>query len=167
MNQRSCRVGSRPARIQGLPASYISQYGDYPHWRLSLLSSVVFSVGPLRGYITRPTEFWRRRYELSKQLQDLHIDVALLSETHLKQHSRFFIPNHHFHQTESFSGRKGIPHAICAIRTLDKGEACSQETNPSSPQRECYIRIMTARVQLQKLWSWPSRGLSLRWTDWR
>jgi hypothetical protein len=25
----------------------------------------------------------RQRYELSKQLQDLHIDVALFSETHL------------------------------------------------------------------------------------
>jgi hypothetical protein len=28
----------------------------------------------------------RQRYELSKQLQDLHIDVALFSETHLKPH---------------------------------------------------------------------------------
>jgi hypothetical protein len=26
---------------------------------------------------------WRRRYELSQQPQDLHIDVALLSDTHL------------------------------------------------------------------------------------
>jgi hypothetical protein len=25
----------------------------------------------------------RQRYELSKQLQDLHVDVALFSETHL------------------------------------------------------------------------------------
>jgi hypothetical protein len=28
----------------------------------------------------------RRRYELSERLQDLYIDVALLSETHLKPH---------------------------------------------------------------------------------
>jgi hypothetical protein len=34
----------------------------------------------------------RQRYELSKQLQDLHIGVALLSETHLNPHERFFIP---------------------------------------------------------------------------
>jgi hypothetical protein len=39
-------------------------------------------------------DIWRQYYELSKQLQDLHIDVALLSETHLKPHERFFIPNH-------------------------------------------------------------------------
>jgi hypothetical protein len=31
----------------------------------------------------------KQRYELSKQLQDLHADVALLSETHLKHHERF------------------------------------------------------------------------------
>jgi hypothetical protein len=34
---------------------------------------------------------WRQRYELSKQLQVLHIDVALLSETHLKPHERLSI----------------------------------------------------------------------------
>jgi hypothetical protein len=33
----------------------------------------------------------RQRYELSKQLQDLHVDVALFSETHLKPHERLFI----------------------------------------------------------------------------
>jgi predicted type IV restriction endonuclease len=37
---------------------------------------------------------WRRRYRPSKQLQDLHRDVALLSETHLKHHERFIIPNY-------------------------------------------------------------------------
>jgi hypothetical protein len=31
---------------------------------------------------------WRQRYEISKQVQDLHTDVALLSETHLKPHER-------------------------------------------------------------------------------
>jgi hypothetical protein len=45
----------------------------------------------------------------SKQLQVLHIDVALLSETHLKPHERFFIPNYHFYRTERFLGREGIP----------------------------------------------------------
>jgi hypothetical protein len=42
-----------------------------------------------------------------KQLQDLHIDVALLSETHLKPHERFFIPNYHVYRTDRFPGRKG------------------------------------------------------------
>jgi exonuclease III len=49
----------------------------------------------------------RDRYELSKQLQDLHIDVALLSETHLKPHERFHIPNYHFYRTDRFPERKG------------------------------------------------------------
>jgi hypothetical protein len=34
--------------------------------------------------------------------------------------------------------------------TFDKGEAYSQETNPSSRQRRCYIRTMAVKVQLQK-----------------
>jgi inorganic pyrophosphatase len=38
----------------------------------------------------------KQRYEISKQLQDLHIDVALFSETHLKPYERFYIPNYHF-----------------------------------------------------------------------
>jgi len=37
----------------------------------------------------------RQRYELSKQLQTRCIDVALLSETHLKPHERFSIRNYH------------------------------------------------------------------------
>jgi hypothetical protein len=51
-----------------------------------------------------------RRYELSKQLQELHTDVTLLSETYLKPHERFFIPNYHIYWTDRFPGRKGIPH---------------------------------------------------------
>jgi hypothetical protein len=49
---------------------------------------------------------WRRRYELGKQLQDSHIDVALLSETHLKPHERFFTPNYRFYRADRFSRRK-------------------------------------------------------------
>jgi hypothetical protein len=37
--------------------------------------------------------FNARRCELSKQLQDLHIDAALLSETHLKPHDKLRIGN--------------------------------------------------------------------------
>jgi hypothetical protein len=35
------------------------------------------------------------------------MDVALLSNTHLKTYDRFFIPNHHHYRTECFPGRKG------------------------------------------------------------
>jgi hypothetical protein len=45
--------------------------------------------------------------QLSKQLQDQHIDVALFSETRLTAHERFFIPNYHFHRTDCYPGRKG------------------------------------------------------------
>jgi hypothetical protein len=47
---------------------------------------------------------WRRRYEISNQLQDLHIDVILLLETYLKPHERFFIQNYHFYGTDRFLG---------------------------------------------------------------
>jgi hypothetical protein len=33
--------------------------------------------------------------------------VALSSETHLKPHERFFIPNYHFYWTDHFLRRKG------------------------------------------------------------
>jgi hypothetical protein len=63
-------------------------------------------------------DIWRQHYELSKQLQDLHIGVAVLPETHLKPHERLFIPNYHFHHSDHFprrngrtaAVRKGIPH---------------------------------------------------------
>jgi hypothetical protein len=48
-----------------------------------------------------------QRYELSKQVQEQRIDVALLSETHLKPHERFYISNYNFYRTDLFPGRKG------------------------------------------------------------
>jgi hypothetical protein len=69
---------------------------------------------PLRVIAFNANGTWRRRYQLSKQLQDLYLDVALRSVTHLKPHERFFIPNYHFYWTDRFQGeaaaayRKGI-----------------------------------------------------------
>jgi hypothetical protein len=65
---------------------------------------------PLKVIAFNANDIWRQRYELSKQLQDLHVDVAMFSETHLKPHERFFIPNYHFYRTDRFPGRKNIPH---------------------------------------------------------
>jgi hypothetical protein len=74
----------------------------------------------------------RQRYELSKQLQDLHIDEALLSETHLKPLERFFIPNYYFYRTDRFPGKKGgtavavrkcIPHNHVDLPPLNSVEA--------------------------------------------
>jgi hypothetical protein len=33
----------------------------------------------------------RQRYEFNKQLQNLHVDVALFSESHLKPYGRFLL----------------------------------------------------------------------------
>jgi exonuclease III len=74
---------------------------------------------PLKVIAFNANGIERQRYELSKQLQDPQIDVALFSETRLKPHERFFIPNYHFYRTDRHSGRKvgtvvavrkGIPH---------------------------------------------------------
>jgi hypothetical protein len=73
---------------------------------------------------------WRWCYEFSKQLQNLHIDVALLSETHLEPHERFFIPNYHSYLLTAPWEEKAFPitvqtYAICAIHLLDKGKTFS------------------------------------------
>jgi hypothetical protein len=116
---------------------------------------------PLKVIAFHAHDIRRQRYELSKQLQDLHIDVELFSETHLKSHEKFFVPNYHLYRTDRFPERKGIHHnhvGLCysyiyiythTIRTLDKGEAYSLETNPSSRQRKCCVRTVASRVQLQ------------------
>jgi hypothetical protein len=49
----------------------------------------------------------RQSHEVSKQLQDLHIDVDLFSDTHLKPHERFYIRNYQFYRTDRHPGRKG------------------------------------------------------------
>jgi hypothetical protein len=65
---------------------------------------------PLKVVEFNATGIWRRRCELSKQVQDLHIDLAVLLEIHLKSHERSFIPNYLFYRTDGFPGRKVIPH---------------------------------------------------------
>jgi hypothetical protein len=47
-----------------------------------------------------------QRCELSKQLQDLHVEVVLLSETHFKTHERFLISNYHFYRTDRYRAEK-------------------------------------------------------------
>jgi hypothetical protein len=41
---------------------------------------------PLNVIAFNANGIMKQCYELSKQLQDLHVDVALFSETHLKPH---------------------------------------------------------------------------------
>jgi hypothetical protein len=71
-------------------------------------------------------------HELSKQLQDLQIDVALISETHLKPHDRFHIQNCHFYRIDreperkggtTVAVKKGIPHMRVDLPLLVSVEA--------------------------------------------
>jgi hypothetical protein len=87
---------------------------------------------PLKITAFNGNGIWRQRYELSKQLQDLHIDVDLFSETHLKPHESFFIPNYHFYWTDRHPSRKGrttvavregIPHKFVDLQPLISVEA--------------------------------------------
>jgi hypothetical protein len=74
----------------------------------------------------------RQRYELGKQLQEQHIDVALFSETHLQPHERFYIPNDQVYRTDRFLGikggtavavKKGIPNNHVDLPPLNSLEA--------------------------------------------
>jgi hypothetical protein len=74
----------------------------------------------------------RQAYKLRKQLQDLKIDVALFTETHLKPHMRFCIPNYHIYRNDSLDGnkggiavavKKGIPHTYVDLPPLLSLEA--------------------------------------------
>jgi exonuclease III len=62
---------------------------------------------PLKVVAFNANGIGRQRYELSKQLQEQRIDVALLSETHLKPHERFYIPNYQVYRTGLYPGIKG------------------------------------------------------------
>jgi hypothetical protein len=65
---------------------------------------------PLKVVAFNANCIWRRRYELSKQLQDLlHVDMAVLSKTHLKHRERSFIKNYLFYRTRRFPERKAFP----------------------------------------------------------
>jgi hypothetical protein len=62
---------------------------------------------PLKVITFNANGIGRQRYELSKQLQGLLIDVALFSETYLKPHERLFVQNYHFYRNDRLPGRKG------------------------------------------------------------
>jgi hypothetical protein len=49
----------------------------------------------------------RHRHELCKQLQVLHVDVALFWETHLEPYERGSISSYYFYRTDKHPGRKG------------------------------------------------------------
>jgi hypothetical protein len=68
--------------------------------KVSIITKCVFSLLKRNGGIGR------QAYELRKQMQALKIDVALFSETHLKPHMRFYIPNYHIYWNDRLDGNK-------------------------------------------------------------
>jgi hypothetical protein len=82
---------------------------------------------PLKVIAFNANGIGRQRYELSKQLQDLHIDVALFLETNLKPHAMSFIPNYHRYPGRkngtAVAVRKGIPHDHVDLPPLVSVEA--------------------------------------------
>jgi hypothetical protein len=114
---------------------------------------------PLKVLAFNANGIGRQRYELSKQMHELHIDVALLSETHLKPHEKFFIPNYHFYRTDRFPGRKGgtavavrkgIPHSYVDLPPLVLVEATG-----------VFIPILNSEVLLAAVYKSPGCA----WSD--
>jgi hypothetical protein len=72
-------------------------------------------------------EIWGQRYELSKQLKDLHIDMALHSATISNSMRDSIFQTVTFHRTDRFperkdvtaiAVRKGIPHKLVDLPPL-------------------------------------------------
>jgi hypothetical protein len=117
---------------------------------------------PLTVIAFNENDIWRQRYELNKQLQDLKIEVALLSETRLKPNERFFIPNYHIYRTDCLPGRKGgtaiavrNPHNhidlyyMCDTYTWQRRSLFVRDKT-SSCQRGCYIKDYTRKGLVAK-----------------
>jgi len=82
--------------------------------------------------------------------------MALLSETHLKPHERFCIPNYHVYRTDRYPGRKGgtavairkgVPHTDVDLAPLVSIEATG-----------VYIPIGNNEVFLAAIYKSPSRA---------
>jgi hypothetical protein len=54
----------------------------------------------------------RQRYELSKQLQDLCMDVTLFSETCLKPDERFSVQNCHYYRIDLQPGKTILTYEV-------------------------------------------------------
>jgi hypothetical protein len=101
----------------------------------------------------------RQRYELSKQLQDLHVHVALFSETHLIPHERFFISNHLSYRTGRHPGRKGA--TAIAVRSAVPNSYVHLPRLVSVEATGVCIPIGNSEILLASVYKFPGRA----WSD--
>jgi exonuclease III len=87
---------------------------------------------PLKVITFNANGIGRQSLEVSKQLQDSHIDVVLFSETYLKSHERFYNRNYYFYRTDrhpeikggtAVAVRNGVPHMHVDLPLLVPVEA--------------------------------------------
>jgi hypothetical protein len=87
---------------------------------------------PLKVVAFNAKGIWRQAYELRKQMQEHKIEVALFTETHLKTHMNFYIPNYHIYRNDRIDRNKGgtavavktaIPHTYVDLFPLRLLEA--------------------------------------------
>jgi hypothetical protein len=62
---------------------------------------------PLKIIAFNANGIGRQAYKVRRQSQGLEIDLAVFSETHLKPHMRFYIPNSDIYWTDCQDGHKG------------------------------------------------------------
>jgi hypothetical protein len=114
---------------------------------------------PLKVLAFNAIGIGRQRYEISKQLQDLSADVALFSETYLKPHERFFIPNLNFYRTDRHPGRKGG--TAVAVRKGNPHNHVDLPTLVSIEARGVCIPIGNSEILLVAVYKSPGRA----WSD--
>jgi hypothetical protein len=85
--------------------------------------------------------------------------VALLSETHLKPHERFIIPNYHIYRTGRFPGRKGGT-AVAVRKGIPQNHVDLPPLVSIEATGVC-IPIENSEILLASVYKSPGRA----WTD--
>jgi hypothetical protein len=101
-----------------------------------------------------------------------YIYVALLSETRLKPHEKFFIPHYYFCRTDRFPGRKDISHkhvdlcCMCDTYAWQRPSLFIRDKPILSSEKMLHTDYDSkGSVANENLWSWYLRGLAPRRTD--
>jgi hypothetical protein len=94
----------------------------------------------------------RQSHDLSKRLPDLLIDVALLSQTHLKSRERFFISNYNVCGMDRYPGRKGgtgvpVTKAISHNHVDVHSFVSVEETGVFGPPHYTTVGVLVATIK--------------------